>query len=1332
MRNISHKLILTAIFSFFITTQFYAQCIADTEITTEGNGKADVLTCPSDGRSDMVIFQSNLGNSNTDYVFIITNENNIVLDYRQNPYLNFERVTFSPLRVYGMSYSGDLTVRRGSKLFSTQLATACFELSKNFIKIEKSIPDAGQISTMQGLQAVNFCPGDPSNRVRFQNGDANGDSYAYVAVDAEGKILAVTKSDVLDFSEFEAGMYEVVGIAYRGNLLDIVGDNIDVNYLSDACFSISKNRVEVRLEELNGGTITASAEGEVLESCTLDALLSFATVDAPNSSYAYLVINENDEIVAIVSPNASLDVSTLPFGNHRVTGLAYTRSLTAQVGDNINNSNFSLGCHEFSENVIQLQKTALSANTISTTDGLQEVDFCNKNTFSLLYEVVDYAKTAYIVTDKNQNVISINETPEVTVEVEMAQIYGLAYTGDLNLKVGDVLTATIISDACYQVSGNFISVNKVELDGGELELMSGGTDFYACPAAVGQLILQAGHQNATGNSYTYVLLDDADIVQAISAEGDFSFSEASTGEFSILGVAHLLPLSISLGDAFSTDYSLSTECYDLSNNRIKVVWQEPSGGRISTLAGEDKVLFCANAISTRIDLMNEETSGTNYIYILTDVEGIILAYSINGFDVANFEGSEFLVYGLAFTGNNEEEIGTNIADAALAENCHALTEQPLTIGNFEPQETFVAAQSLQSDLDICATSDEEIQIEVMNSGDQDAYFYLLTDEKDQLIAVFEEEVITLSDKNGERKIWGVSASGAITVKEGQVITTATITDGCYQLSTNFLTLKATRLSSTRITSFQEEEQITICYGDGMPNYIGFSTAEETTNEYRFVMTDENNTILRVMQSNIQNFETAGPKVTRVWGVNYTGTLSVRPGQVLTEVAISNGCYTLSENFVEITRAQLDAGVISIKGIEEDLKLCAAVGEEQLYELATSTAQTARYSYILMNVMGQVVDVVESSTIDFGAYVQSELNIYGVAHVSDLNIKAGDAIEGANVAEGCYDLSANQVSVIRDVVDAGQVTTPDGQPTAFLCPDDNQPDIVVFVNNTDSRQNYQFIVTDEDNTVIGLPNSMLFDFSDFIGGSYRIWGLSYTGDLTIGVGDLLVETATLANGCFSLSKEYLAVEQESPFADQITTLDGQISKVAYVKDGTPDLIEFTLPNGKGGTLVVITNTRDVIVGISTDGTFDFDPFSVGFYRAYGVAYTGNILLKIGDSYTGRNVTNGCYQATNNFVQIICAPGNRGNRPNASDEYNGAVGISPNPVVTDFNLSFEQSTSGTAQISIFDVIGKRVYYREIDGFEGSNQLNINVNDLRAAWYLLQIETAEGVQTIPFVKQ
>ncbi|MEL6945961.1 MAG: T9SS type A sorting domain-containing protein, partial [Bacteroidota bacterium] len=246
------------------------------------------------------------------------------------------------------------------------------------------------------------------------------------------------------------------------------------------------------------------------------------------------------------------------------------------------------------------------------------------------------------------------------------------------------------------------------------------------------------------------------------------------------------------------------------------------------------------------------------------------------------------------------------------------------------------------------------------------------------------------------------------------------------------------------------------------------------------------------------------------------------------------------------------------------------------------------------------------------------------------------------------------------------------------------------------------------------------------------GLSYTGELKVEVGDVLVESATLTDGCFSLSKEYLAVEQAVPTADQITTIDGEVSEVAYIKDGIPDLIEFILPNSTGGVLLVITNTRDEIVGLSTTGAFDFDPFSVGFYRVYGVAYTGNVLLKLGDTYTGKDLSNGCYQATNNFVQIICAPGNRNNMPNADDNTDGSIGISPNPVVANFNLSFDQNLASTTQIRIFNAVGQQVYYSEFDAYKGSNQLNINTDHLNPAWYLLQLENSEGVRSIPFVKQ
>ncbi|MEM9888496.1 MAG: T9SS type A sorting domain-containing protein [Bacteroidota bacterium] len=1335
MKYISHQLILVAL-SIFCSFSLAAQCIPDTEITTEGNGTNEVLTCPGDGRSDLVIFQSNTGDATGSYAFIITNENNIILDYRQNPFVDFDRTRFSPFRVYGLSFSGDLMIRRGAKLFSSTLATGCFELSKNYVTIKKSIPDAKEVSTVQGRNDLIFCPGDASNQVQFQTTATEEAQYAYAAVDNEGTILSITSASVLNFASFETGDYEVYGIAYRGSLVDARGDNIFDDYLASDCFSISENTVKIAIEELSGGTISTDVEAAIIDACSLNGALNLNVRGQSGSEYAYLVANEEDIIVSILPLGQSLDISTLQAGNYRISGLAYTRSLTIQVGDNINAGSFSKGCYELSENTLRLQKTALSLSNITAFNQQTSVDFCEQSNFSFDYQVAESATAAYVLTNDNDKVLAISSQAEIETDSNFVsgRVYGIAYTGNLNLEVGDDLNASLISTACFERSDNFVRLQKVAPEAGDLRLLSGGTRFYACPEEAGNLMLQAQAENQNSNLYSYLLLDQAEKVVAISTNGDFRFTEEATGRFSVLGVGHLLPLNIAIGDAFSSDYNLSTECYDLSDNRVEVVWQEPSGGRISTLSGEETVFICPSSPDTRVDLKNEAASGEQYIYILTDKEKNILAYSIRGFDLSAYEGVEFFVYGLSFSGNYREEIGVQIGEAVLSNSCHALTESPLAIKAFEAQETLVATEDLAPSIDVCVGSNESVELSVMNTGTQAAYLYILTDESDRVLKVFEEANLRLSDNlNGERRIWGVSASGSVTIKKGEDVKSTPITDGCFQLSANYVQVNATQLSNTKITTFQDQERLSICSGDGASDYIGFYTLEETTNNYSYIITDANNTVLRVLRGNIQNFEGAGPSVSRIWGVNYKGNLRVRPGQNINDVDLSDDCYALSENFVEITRARLDAGVISIVNNEEDdLKLCTAFGASQLYELENSSTGNSKYTYVITDANGIVLKTSANSDIDFGAFAQDELKIYGISHVGELSLQIGDDINASEISSSCYDMAANQLTVLRDVVDAGEISTPTGETAVYLCPNNSEAAMVVFTSNSTSRQDYQFVITDEDNVILALPNSNLYDFSRLGAGEFRVWGVSYTGAIRFDLGGVITNEAALSTECYSLSKDYMIVGLTNPFAGQLTTIDGKTSQVTYVGNGTPDLVEFELSEGSGNLLLVITNTTNTVVGLSTTGSFDFDPLTIGFYRAYGVAYSGEILLEVGDVYNANgNLVEGCFDASRNFVQIICAPGNRGNRPVPGTTETAS--IYPNPAINDITLNFEQnSTLPNSQIRIYNALGQEVYRQTVASFKGYNQVQLDVSGLQAAWYILEIENGATIQTLPLLKK
>ncbi len=74
------------------------------------------------------------------------------------------------------------------------------------------------------------------------------------------------------------------------------------------------------------------------------------------------------------------------------------------------------------------------------------------------------------------------------------------------------------------------------------------------------------------------------------------------------------------------------------------------------------------------------------------------------------------------------------------------------------------------------------------------------------------------------------------------------------------------------------------------------------------------------------------------------------------------------------------------------------------------------------------------------------------------------------------------------------------------------------------------------------------------------------------------------------------------------------------------------------------------------------------------------------------------------------------------------ISPNPATTRLNMNLPSNLSNTT-ISVFDVLGKRVYSKEVDALSTAT---VNVSNWNSGVYLVRISSDEGTQTKRFVKQ
>jgi hypothetical protein len=104
-------------------------------------GNQDYYTmCVEDGNPDQLWFSTTT--DTTTHLFILTDENGLVLDFIEDPVYDFENTGTGIEFVYGVSFSGTFMLNRGDILFDTEISSGCYDVSENFIEVHKQTQGA--------------------------------------------------------------------------------------------------------------------------------------------------------------------------------------------------------------------------------------------------------------------------------------------------------------------------------------------------------------------------------------------------------------------------------------------------------------------------------------------------------------------------------------------------------------------------------------------------------------------------------------------------------------------------------------------------------------------------------------------------------------------------------------------------------------------------------------------------------------------------------------------------------------------------------------------------------------------------------------------------------------------------------------------------------------------------------------------------------------------------------------------------------------------------------------------------------------------------------------
>ena len=256
-------------------------------------------------------------------------------------------------------------------------------------------------------------------------------------------------------------------------------------------------------------------------------------------------------------------------------------------------------------------------------------------------------------------------------------------------------------------------------------------------------------------------------------------------------------------------------------------------------------------------------------------------------------------------------------------------------------------------------------------------------------------------------------------------------------------------------------------GDGNSDAISFMHTTSSSHNYAYVVTDQQGTILGLPPANMVDFEGAGSGTCLVWGLSYTGSITVQLGDNALTMALSDSCFDLSDNYVKVVRDMPDGGRVYTTDGDTTAYTCPGDGIADALSFMHNTSSNSLYRYVVTDEQGTILGLPPANTVDFEGAGSGTCLVWGLSYTGNLTVQMGDNAFTSAITDDCFDLSDNYVKVVRDMPDGGRVYTTDGDTTAYTCPGDGIADALSFMHNTSSNSLYRYVVTDEQGTILGL-------------------------------------------------------------------------------------------------------------------------------------------------------------------------------------------------------------------------------------------------------------------------
>jgi uncharacterized protein len=1215
--------------------------------TIISSGGAIVSACQNDLNAPISF--SSLGASSADFVFVLTDTTNRVISFLNGNTLLPANLSLGHFRVWGVSYSGILTLDVNDVITSTILSDECADLSDNFITVLLSVVDGGSIAATLNNNSI-VCVGDNSaDEVTVQAQGQNAPLYTFALIDSANElIIEVSSSGVFNLNQRPAGLVRIVGVAHA--LPVNFQPGLPLSAFAGSCVDVSDNALALELINTDGGTIALTDTTQSLTLCTGDNMpdiLTFSNTSIAAGQYAYLAVNAANTIVAI-SQSGTFDFEGAGNGNLRVWGVAFHGSLLVQQGSSIDSGPLASSCYQLSENVITIQLKKTKGGEIALMDGSTATSRCtadgNADVLNFIHNSGFAPNYAFILIDDNNTILNVSTSGSFDVEGSgqgLVFVRGLAYTGSLIAFPGMNILTDALSDECFNLSSNVVTIEKIVIDGGSLYNAVNTTDYVFCgnDGFPDIAVFNSTTQDQQPN-YAYLITDVLNTVILLGDFNDFDFEFFGAGTFRIWGMAYTGSILIQPGDN-AANTPLADACYDLSDNFITITINSADAGSITHQQSVDIIRACAGDDIPDLAVLSTtaNVSSGNYRWLVTNSIGDIVDWSITGdFDFDTFPADIYQIWGLAFSGNFIAQPGMNIYNDVLATDCYGRSQNFIQVRVDEIAGGQVTANNGLTSFAICFGDNLRSGIYTFNtSGNStDNYTYFITNEDDIIVGFINTTETQFDDtyRTGTYRIRGVAFVGSLTAAVGDNLFNVPLASLCYDISENYITMLSGTPVGGNVKFSNGAASLVFCPSGNVPQVYNLTTDADLTLPYAFVVTDTHDVIIAVFPTGEIQAQAHFPDQIRIWGLSYTGSLVAQPGMSVQDNELSTECYSLSNNYRSVYLQSPAGGNVSLIDGSTTVSTCISDFAEVL-DLFNDAGFPGSYVYLITNDNGVVLEVIPTSVHDFSTLTENSARVYGLAFTGNLSVQSGDNIN-QTLSDDCFSLSSNFIQVNASIANGGGLTTLQGDTILQLCAGDGISDTVSFSVLGASNATYLFLITDQQDFLIGTTTQPFFDFENAIDGVFRIHGLSYTGIFQLFPGDNIFDPIPAASGCYDFSSSFIEITNSRIDGGHLQA-QGYNTDIIYVcpSDGVPDIVQFInnadAPSATYGYL--FTNELNRVTGFTFQNSFDFNISGIGTTRIWGISFTGNLLANFGDDVLNTTLSDACFSLSDNYLTVI---------------------------------------------------------------------------------------------------